>query len=98
MRRGVLARMSTRRVTISSVQGLRLTGHGASTLPAAGMEILFLSTVLPHGRVAGGEIGTPAVLDALRAAGHEGTVGGYPPPGRDRPPPPGWIEVGRRPI
>jgi hypothetical protein len=62
------------------------------------MEILFLSTVLPHGRVAGGEIGTHAVLDALGAAGHEVTVVGYRRSGEDRSPPTGWVEVGERPI
>jgi hypothetical protein len=62
------------------------------------MEILFLSTVLPHGRVAGGEIGTHAVLDALRAAGHEVTVVGYRRSGEERPPPTDWVQVGRRPI
>ena len=62
------------------------------------MEILFLSTVLPHGRVAGGEIGTHAVLDALAAAGHEVTVVGYRRAGEDRPPPSGWVEIGTRPI
>src|SRR2546430_627582 len=89
MRRGVLARMSTRRVTIQPVQGLRLNSCRPSTLRAAGMEILFLSTVLPHGRVAGGEIGSHAVLDALAAAGHDVTVVGYRRAGEGRPAPPG---------
>jgi hypothetical protein len=62
------------------------------------MEILFLSTVLPHGRVAGGEIGSHAVLDALAAAGHDVTVVGYRRAGEVRPAPAGWIEVGERPI
>jgi hypothetical protein len=62
------------------------------------MEILFLSTVLPHRRAGGGEIATHAVLDALQAAGHEVTVVGHRRAGEDRRPPPGWIEVGRRAI
>ena len=62
------------------------------------MDILFLSTVLPHGRAAGGEVASHAVIDALDAAGHAVTVVGYRRTGDDRPAPRGWVEAGRRPI
>jgi hypothetical protein len=62
------------------------------------MEILFLTTVLPHGRVAGGEIGAHDVIDGLSAAGHGVTVVGYRRAGEARKPPADWIEVAQRPI
>jgi hypothetical protein len=62
------------------------------------MKILFLSTVLPHGRAAGGEIGTHAVVDALEAAGHPVTLVAYRRAGESRPAPAGWVEAGSRPI
>jgi hypothetical protein len=62
------------------------------------MEILVLSTVLPHGRASGGEIATHAVVDALEAAGHRVTVLGYRRRGETRDAPRGWVEVGERSI
>src|SRR2546423_12014601 len=97
MRRGVLARMSTRDDhPVSAGTSSRLAARRYA--PSGGMEILVLTTVLPHGRVAGGEIGTHAVLDALAAAGHSVTVVGYRRANERRPPPTGWVDVGERPL
>ena len=62
------------------------------------MEILFLTTVLPERRSTGGEIGSHAFIDALRAAGHRVTIVGFRRTGDPPPADPDAIEAGERPI
>jgi polysaccharide biosynthesis protein PslH len=45
------------------------------------VQILFATTVLPAGRGSGGEVVSAALVDALRAAGHDVTVLGFVRPG-----------------
>jgi len=45
------------------------------------MRVAFLTTVLPSGRRTGGELASQAVVDAVRAAGHDVVVVGYLRPG-----------------
>lgn len=42
------------------------------------MRVLFATTVLPHGQTSGGEIASAAFVQAIRDAGQEVTVFGYP--------------------
>lgn len=62
------------------------------------MEILFLTTVLPHGRTSGGEIASQVVIDALRAQGHTVTVVGFRRRGEPAGVPEHSVEAGVRPI
>lgn len=59
-------------------------------------HVAVLTTVLPSGRRTGGELATQAVVDAVRAAGHDVTVVGYARPGAAARP--GELAVGARSI
>ncbi|ALN73037.1 WecB/TagA/CpsF family glycosyltransferase [Aureimonas sp. AU20] len=54
-------------------------------------RVLFLTTVLPHGRTTGGEIASMNFIDGLKAAGCEVEVVGYHRQGQDTNPPPGFL-------
>lgn len=62
------------------------------------MDVLFLTTVLPHGRAGGSEIVSQGLIDALRSDGHRVTVLGYLRPGEAAPPDAGVEVAGTRSI
>ena len=59
-------------------------------------HVAFLTTVLPSGRRTGGELASQAIVDAVRAAGHDVTVVGYARRGAAARP--GELAVGTRSI
>ena len=62
------------------------------------MRILFLTAVLPHERLSGGEVMSAGFVDALRALGHSVTTIGYRRPGHEFEGPPMDVVAGARPI